>query len=179
MLGSAPTALDAALQAALENFLYEEAELLDQRRFRDWLGLLSEDVHYWVPAPLNYSLREQDLAVPDPDRLAHYDDDIASLTMRVRRLESNMAWSEEPPSRTRRFVSNVRVVGRAEGQGSGALEVTSNILVYQNRLEREVNLFAGQRHDVLRPRRDSFEIARRRVQLDQTVVLAKSLSVFF
>lgn len=178
MLGSASTTVDPALQAALESFLYGEAELLDQRRFRDWLGLLSEDVHYWVPASLNFSLREQDLAAPDPDRLAHFDDDMASLTMRVRRLESNMAWSEEPPPRTRRFVSNVRVTRRVEGQG-GALEVTSNIFVYQNRLEREVNLFAGQRHDVLRPRGDSFEIARRRVQLDQTVVLAKSLSVFF
>lgn len=178
MLGQELTGVDPALQAALESFFYEEAELLDQRRFRDWLGLLSDDVHYWVPALINFSQREQDQAAPDPDRLAHYDDDMASLRMRVRRLESSVAWSEEPPPRTRRFVSNVRVVRRTEGNG-GELEVTSNVLIYQNRLEREVNLFAGQRHDVLRQKGDSFEIARRRVQLDQAVVLAKSLSVFF
>lgn len=167
----------------VEAFFYDEAEILDERRYRDWLALLTDDVHYWLPAIENYSLREQAEAEPHPDRVAHYDEDLDSLRMRIRRLETNMAWAEDPPSRTRRFISNVRILGdagTADAQADGAeLEVRSNILVYQNRLEREVNIFSARRHDTLRLVGSTLRIARRLVLLDQSVVLAKSMNIFF
>lgn len=176
MLSSTSSALDSAVQMAVEQFLYEEADLLDRREFRAWLGLLAEDIRYRVPSVVNLGVRERSDAALDGDHLAHFDDDLSSLTMRVRRLETNMAWSEDPPPRTRRFVTNVRVA--QSGGEPAALAVRSNLFVYQNRLEREVNTFAAQRDDLLRPEGDSFRIARRMVRLDQAVVLAKSLSVF-
>jgi len=173
---STSSALDPALQMAVEQFLYEEADLLDRREFRTWLGLLADDIRYRVPSVLNLGVRERGDAALDAEYLAHFDDDLSSLTMRVRRLETNMAWSEDPPPRTRRFITNVRMTESREEPG--ALAVRSNLFLYQNRLEREVNTFSAQRDDVLRVHGDSFRIARRMVRLDQAVVLAKSLSVF-
>lgn len=168
--------LDPMVQLAVEQFLYEEADLLDRRQFRAWLGLLAEDVRYRVPSVLNLGVRERADELLGGEQLAHYDDDLASVTMRVRRLETNMAWSEDPPPRTSRFVTNVRVV--PSDREPGAFVVRSNLFLYQNRLEREVNTFSAAREDVLRQHGDSFRIAERTVRLDQAVVLAKSLSVF-
>ncbi|MEV0975141.1 aromatic-ring-hydroxylating dioxygenase subunit beta [Microtetraspora glauca] len=167
-------AMDPALQLEVEQFLYAEAELLDARGFREWLDLLTEDVRYWMPTRTNRSIREYALEVAGPGEMAHYDDDLGSLTTRVRRIESNQAWSEDPPSRTRRFVTNVRI----KPDGS-ELAVRSSLLVYQHRLEREVNVFAAERQDVLRRTHDGLRIASRKVLLDQTVVLANNISVFF
>ena len=167
-------AVDPALHLEVEQFLYAEAELLDARGFRDWLHLLTDDVRYWMPTRANRSIREYALEVAQPGEMAHYDDDMASLTTRVRRIESNQAWSEDPPSRTRRFVANVRI-----RPGEADVAVRSNLLIYQHRLEREVNVFAAERQDVLRRTEDGLRIASRTILLDQTVVLANNVSVFF
>jgi 3-phenylpropionate/cinnamic acid dioxygenase small subunit len=87
-----------------------------------------------------------------------------------------MAWAEDPPSRTRHIVGNVRV--KATG-AAGEYAVTSSFLLYRTRLETDENLFAGRREDLLRRVGGSFEIARRTIFLDQSVILAKNLSVFF
>ncbi|MGH8240957.1 MAG: aromatic-ring-hydroxylating dioxygenase subunit beta, partial [Steroidobacteraceae bacterium] len=109
--------------------------------------------------------------------MAHFDEDIRSLKLRVTQMGSGRHWAEDPPSRCRHIVSNVRV-GRADAH-SADLDVRSAFLVYRNRLEVEVDLWAGERRDVLRPESDSFTIAGRTILLDQNVVLSKNLSVFF
>jgi 3-phenylpropionate/cinnamic acid dioxygenase small subunit len=172
----------------VEQFLYREARLLDERRFAEWLGLLTDDIHYSMVARSNrYPRRSKAIAILDPDR--HVEDDIArgdelalfdenkqTLTSRVERLDTGMAWAEDPPSRTRHLITNVEVE-----PGSGPLEVAafSNFIVYRTRAETEQDLYAGARRDRLRRYGGEWKLAERRVVLDQNVLLAKNVSIFF
>ena len=164
------------LQYRVEQFFYHEAELLDECQFRDWFGLLADDIEYYMPIRPN-RLRRDLGAPPDLPAMAHFDEDKASLDLRVRQLESGKHWAEEPPSRTRHLVTNVRI--RPRPDPAGDLDVRSNFLCYRNRLDTEVDIWAGQRDDVLRRHDGAFLVARRTVLLDQSVVLSKNLSVFF
>ena len=114
------------LREQVEDFLFREAELLDDWRLDDWVALFTEDGRYIVPTT--------DLPDGDPQRdLVFIDDDITRLRARAVRLNSRHAHREYPWSRTRRFVSNVRV----EDAGSGELSVTANVMVYRFRSGRE------------------------------------------
>jgi biphenyl 2,3-dioxygenase beta subunit len=172
--GSHP-ALDALLlQRQVEQFLYHEAELLDGRRFDEWLELFADDAHYWMPLRFNRDRRENAPEESAPDELSMFDDDKEFLAARIRRLKTGQAWAEDPPSRTRHLVTNVCI------ESAGAeLSVHSNFLVYRNRMEGEVDLYAGMRQDLLRRLGDGLKIARRKIILDQNVLLSKNLAVFF
>jgi dibenzofuran dioxygenase beta subunit len=162
---------DRELYFAVEQFMYREARLLDERRFDAWLDLFADDVTYWMPAR---ETRPADDKISAADELALIADDKPFLVQRVARLQSPLAHAERPPSRTRRFISNIEIVGEA----NGAIEVHSNLLLYQSRLERTESMFVGKREDTIRRKGDSFEIAARKVLLDQTL-LPRSLSVLF
>lgn len=166
------------LQFEIEQFLYAEADLLDQRQFHDWHALMTEDIHYWMPVRFNRLRREMDHEFSRPDEVAHFDDDNQSLLLRVKRLDTGQAWAEEPPSRTRHMVTNVRVTPTGNPD---EFEVGCCFFLYRSRLERQVDLFVGGRTDVLR-RADTpygFQIAKRTIYLDQTLVMANNMSVFF
>ncbi len=110
------------LRAEVEDFLYEEAALLDEWRLDDWLTLFTEDARYVVPTT--------DLPDADPrEDMVFIDDDIVRLRARVTRLKSRHAHREYPWSRTRRFISNVRV----KETGGNELSVKANALVYRFR----------------------------------------------
>jgi len=183
--GAAPSQVTAPfepvtieLQHEIEQFLYHEARLLDERQFEEWYELLADDLHYVMPTRYNRLHREGEHEFAAPDEAQHFDEDKHSIAQRIRRLRSGTAWAEEPPSRTRHFVSNV-VVRRTAN--TDEFEVDCYYLLYRSRLEREVEMFAGMRRDRVRrsagPSR--WQIARRRIILDQTVVLARNLSFFF
>lgn len=169
------------LKDEVERFLFHEARLLDERRFREWLLLFTDDIHYFMPTRYNRpgQRADEDWAVDrelvPPGGLAWFDDDKAILTQRVVRLETGEAWAETPPSRTRHFVSNVEVTADAGAH----IEVRSNFLVYRSRLETEEDLFVGVRHDRLRRSSDGLRIARRKIIYDATVSPAKNMSIFF
>ncbi|WP_420751333.1 3-phenylpropionate/cinnamic acid dioxygenase subunit beta [Rhodococcus sp. O3] len=167
----------------VEQFYYEEAELLDDGRFTDWLDLLADDLDYWMPTRTNRLRRQQALSIAARGEAALYDETKDSLAWRIRRFDSGMAWAEDPPSRTRHLVTNVvaRHVDPAEHAGftAGDLVVRSAFLVYRNRLEREENIFAGGRTDVLRRTDTGLKVARRTILLDQNILQAKNISTFF
>ena len=177
-----------ALQADVERFLYREARLLDERRFREWLDLFTEDCRYWMPVrttrlPRNSKsvvildrehYREDEVA--RDGEMAYFDDDKATLLMRVERLETGMAWAEDPPSRTRHLVTNVEIVDELE---DGRLLVYSNFLTYRHRLETDVDVFVGRREDTLLRTDGSFLVVHRKIVLDQNVIDANNLSIFF
>lgn len=170
---------DERTQHRVEQFLYAEAELLDDHRFDEWVELFTDDVLYWIPTRMTRSVRERDRQVAALGESAFIEDNIERLRGRVRRLNSGVSWSEEPPSRTRRLVTNVRVSPRKDGE----LEVTSNLYVYRSRLERHQDWFVGERLDILRPADRHatgypFRIAYRRIVLEQTTLLSPSLSIF-
>jgi 3-phenylpropionate/trans-cinnamate dioxygenase beta subunit len=101
---------------------------------------------------------------------------MASLKGRVARLDTGMAWAEDPPSRTRHFISNIEVM---PGAADGEIEVHCNFIVYKNRSEAEQDFYVGARRDVLRRVDGGWKIASRRLVLDQNVMLAKNISTFF
>jgi 3-phenylpropionate/cinnamic acid dioxygenase small subunit len=179
---------DEAMIRGVEQFLFREARLLDERRFHEWLQLFTDDTHYWMTARANrYPRSSKAIAVLDPDRYAEedisradelglFDEDIKTLTARVARLDTGMAWAEDPPSRTRHLISNIEVVPDA---GASELTVHCNFIVYRNRGETEQDFYVGAREDRLRLVDGEWKIARRRLVLDQNVLLAKNLSIFF
>ncbi|MHC3437419.1 aromatic-ring-hydroxylating dioxygenase subunit beta [Natrialbaceae archaeon A-gly3] len=159
------------LERRVEQFLYEEAALLDQREQKEWLSLLDEDVEYKAPLRIT---REH---VNDSySRSSYYfDEDYGSLEARIQRFESEYAWSERPPSRTRRFVTNVR----ARERDDGTVEAKSHLLLYYGQGDSESYTFlAGRREDVLHPDGDTFTIAKRHVFLDHAVPKIDKISVF-
>ena len=172
----------------VEQFLYREARLLDERRFREWLELLTDDVRYWMPGrSTRYPKVSKALGILDPDRyreeeltredeLAILDETKETLGRRIARLETGMAWAEDPPSRTRHLLSNIEV---EPGDAASELKVYANFLVYRSRSETEQDFYIGGRQDVLRHVDDVWKIARRKIILDQNVLLAKNVSIFF
>jgi biphenyl 2,3-dioxygenase subunit beta len=139
--------------------------------------LLADDLHYFMPTRYNRLKREADKEFSAPDEAAFFDEDKRSIAMRIRRLNTGLAWAEDPPSRTRHMVSNVVIRPIANDE----YEVDCYYLLYRSRLEREVEIFVGMRHDVLR-RADNpagFQVARRTIILDQSTLLARNLSFFF
>ncbi|MEV0185644.1 3-phenylpropionate/cinnamic acid dioxygenase subunit beta [Streptomyces sp. NPDC050625] len=170
-------ALDEALLHFEVQRLYTlEAQLLDQHRYADWLELFADDLHYWAPVRTNRLRRQQSLADGAPGEVAIFDETKESLMWRIRRFDSGMAWAEDPPSRTRHLITNVAV---RPGDEPGHYTAESAFLCYRNRLEREVDIYAGGRTDVLRRDADGgLVIARRTILLDQNVLLAKNISTF-
>ena len=156
---------------ALE-FLYYEADLLDTGRFLEWLDLLTPDIRYLMPVRLNRGGGE---GAEQAGGSEIFRDDRASLEVRVRRLGTNHAWSESPPSRTRHFVTNVRVFATPEPH---ELAVTSSVLVYRSRSNRrDTDLFSGVREDVLRQGEPGWQLAQRTILLDQSVIAARNISI--
>lgn len=175
------------LQIRVAQFLYREARLLDDRQFRDWYELLADDVKYWMP--LRSSRFEKGTRAikavaghdVQPDitnerEMAFLDETKTSLRMRIERIETGMAWAEEPASRTRHMITNVEV---AEADAQGMLTVYSNFAVFRSHLDIEEDCIVGQRKDLLRPHGDSWQIAKRTIVLIHNVVGAKNMSMFF
>jgi biphenyl 2,3-dioxygenase beta subunit len=163
------------LQYQLEHFYYEEAAMLDERRFEEWVDLFTDDTHYWMPIRRTRTLNELDKEFSAPGGLAYFDDDKAMLETRVRKLGTGYAWAEDPPSRTRHNVNNVRVV---EDRGD-ELVVETNFHLYRTRLNSEEDTWIGLRRDTLRRVDGSFKIADRKIFIDQTIILSRNLSNFF
>ncbi|HVO91696.1 MAG TPA: aromatic-ring-hydroxylating dioxygenase subunit beta [Terriglobales bacterium] len=168
--------MDSELRRQVEDFYYLEADLLDNRRLREWFDLLADDVRYWMPIRHNTLERPTNLAeeLARPGEGYYFDDDKKSLKVRVERVYAKNAWAEMPPSRTRHLITNVRI----ERITRDEVEAHSNFMVYRTRMETDQDLFVGERQDVLRRVGDSFKIGKRTIILDQAVLMAKNISVF-
>src|SRR6202022_138956 len=176
----------ALLKQEIEDFLYHEADLLDERHYDEWLALLAEDVRYWMPMRRNVKLddREREFTREGLD-ISWFDEGKETLTRRVRQIQTGIHWAEEPVSRISHLVSNVRLV-EATPSFTEPREVTARcrFLIYRNRVETETDILVGKREDVLRrpndsKDRDDWRIARRTILLDQNVLLSKNLTFFF
>ncbi|RMG55093.1 MAG: 3-phenylpropionate/cinnamic acid dioxygenase subunit beta [Acidobacteria bacterium] len=158
----------------VRDFLLREAELLDNGAYRDWLGCLTEDIRYQVPVRVT---RDRGVESEFVSEMGHLDEDHVSLEMRIMRLETEYAWAEDPPSRTRHFVSNIRV---EPGDRDDEVKVKSNLLLYRTRGDDpHYDLLSAERHDVLRRINSQWKLARRLVLLDQTTIGTHNLSILF
>jgi 3-phenylpropionate/cinnamic acid dioxygenase small subunit len=168
------------LQREIEEFLYGEAELLDTRRFDEWLDLFTEDARYWMPMRRNVPPEEaaREFTREGAD-VNWFDEGKDTLGQRVAQIRTGIHWAEEPPSRICHLVSNVQILRTSPGEGSPSEVVArSRFLVYRNRVETETDVLVGKREDVLRRVDGRWRIARRMVVLDQSVLLAKNLTFF-
>jgi 3-phenylpropionate/cinnamic acid dioxygenase small subunit len=164
------------LLAEVTAFLYREADLLDERRYTEWLGLLADDYRYSVPLRMN--VRYDDVAEREQTRagaeICWFDEDKATTRLRVAQLATGQHWAEEPVSRVTHLVTNIRL----ESWALPEVEVGCRFVVYRNRVADESDFLVGRRKDRLRRTEDGWQVCRRRLLLDQSVLLAKNLSVF-
>lgn len=154
-------------------FLYLEAEMLDECRFREWLALFTEDVRYTMPVRTT-QFRSRGAGF---EEVAFIEDNFNSLTTRVERLLTDTAWAETPPSRTRHFITNLLV---EPGERGGEYAVRANFMVTRSRGDQGYQLFTGVREDTLRYLAPAqLRIAHRRILVDQTVITGTNLSILF
>lgn len=158
---------------SIRDFLYLESLALDERRFRDWLDLFAEDARYEMPIRVS---REKlaDWELSPTGRI--FDDTRETLEVRVKRLETDFAWAEQPPSRTRHYITNVLVQATDTAEEYLAL---SNCFVYRSRgTDIEPSIFSAQRRDRVRRDGDRWLFVHRWTALDQSLVNSHNLSIF-
>lgn len=169
------------LKNEIEEFLYHEAELLDERHYEDWLELLTEDIRYWMPIRRNVKFGELDREFTrEGQDINWFDEGKDTLTRRVNQILTGVHWAEEPLSRIAHMVSNVQVL-RATPSWSEPEEATAKcrFLIYRNRVDTETDILVGKREDTLRRTNGQWRISQRKVILDQSVLMAKNLTFFF
>lgn len=173
------TSLDASSQATQEdhwvctNWLNREAELLDDRQMHEWLELLHPELEYTLPVRIT---RERETGSGFSANGFHMHEDYESMSLRVKRLDTDYAWAEDPPSRTRRLVANVRV----EATSGDSYELRSNFHLFRSRLDDVAyDLLVGERRDLLVDDGGQLKLRRREVLLDHSTLPSKNLAVFF
>jgi 3-phenylpropionate/cinnamic acid dioxygenase small subunit len=170
------------LKQEIEEFLYHEADLLDQRRFREWLALLAEDLVYFMPIRRNvkFGQHAERENTRQGEGISWFDEDKWTLSKRVDQILTGVHYAEEPLSRVTHMVSNIRLLEvTPSATEPESVTVGSRFLVHQNRVEYETHTFIGRRTDVLRRAGESWLITRRELLLEQNVLLAKNLSILF
>ncbi len=167
----------AQLQHEIEQFLYHEAMLLDERRFEEWLSMFHPLARYTLimrDNQITRDARRQKMAATAPMPLM--DESLDDLHRRVARLRDGTAWIEEPASRTRRLLANVRIARPSPE----VLAVDANFIVYSSRRERDELTFTGSRRDELARVEggQGWVFTRRHVRLEQSTLLAPAISIF-
>ncbi|MFC6719774.1 aromatic-ring-hydroxylating dioxygenase subunit beta [Natrialbaceae archaeon GCM10025810] len=169
------------LRLECEEFLYHAAELLDDRRLSDWHNLVAKDIEYRMPIR---TTRERSSNTEFSEEAFHMKEDWGTLKVRTERMSSDFAWSEDPPSRTRRQVSNLRITDRTDDE----IKLKNNLVIVRSRKgETDPDILSMERHDTLRRGEDGYvpdwsesgglKLARRTVLLDHTVIPTDSLSI--
>lgn len=158
----------------IEQFLFREARLLDEERLAEWLGLMTADIHYWMPG-IQARYRNDRKPAIDPNRMAHYDEDMLALRRRVTRFKHETAWAEDPPTRTVRIISGIEV---ELTNTTDELLVHSTFANCRGRNESDEDILYGRRKDILRRIAGSWKLARREIHITQAVLKAKNLNVF-
>jgi p-cumate 2,3-dioxygenase beta subunit len=145
--------MNAVGRAEVEDFLYHEAALLDGWRLDEWLALLTDDATYRVPS--------NDRPASDPkSALFTIADDIRRIRARVTRLKDPHAHAESPRSRTRRLISNVRIVEQ------NPLVVEANFVIHRFRGDEDVRQYVGHYRYTLEQRDGKLKIKAREAILD-------------
>lgn len=149
--------VEEATRREIEAFLFHEARLADESRYEEWEALLTDDVHYWVPA-----------AAPDYDpssRLSYINDNRSRLATRLRQLKTGVRHAQTPPSVMRRLVSNIEVLSADDAVG--AYEVGSNFVLYElaHQATGDIRVWAGRTIHRLRRIDGRLRMAAKRVEL--------------
>lgn len=165
-------AVDAETQHRVEQFLYREADLLDTFALDEWLALLDEDIVLRVPVRVDRDPGAEQSAFSQESNYLR--EDYEMIRERVGRLAKEYAWSENPRSRVRHVIGNVRVLAVADDE----LTVANNQHVFRSYGDTaDHDMLSAQRHTVLREHDDGFTIGERTVYLDHTILNTKNLTL--
>jgi phthalate 3,4-dioxygenase beta subunit len=196
MTAGRPLPYSDPVHQAAHQFLVEEAALLDAADYAGWLALLCEDIRYLMPVRVTTA---RGAGFDSLAGMAHFDENLYALRKRVERLATDHAWTEDPPSRTRHFVTNVRTfaaggageVGSAGAPGgaeagpagpavgTAELRVESSLLLFRSRGDtREADLVSAGRTDALRLTDNGYRLARREIAVDESVLRTQNLAIF-
>jgi len=170
------------LKQEIEDFLYNESELLDQRRFEEWLETLSDDLVYFMPIRRNvkFGTHARKENTREGIDISWFEDDKWTLSKRVEQIYTSKHWAEEPLSRVCHMVSNIQLLDiKPSIEKPEKVSVRSRFLIYQNRAETESYFFCGKRSDTLCKNNSIWKLTRREIILDQNVLLSKNLTIFF
>ncbi|MCH8988842.1 MAG: 3-phenylpropionate/cinnamic acid dioxygenase subunit beta [Chloroflexi bacterium] len=169
------------LKEEIQEFLFQEAELLDERKFEEWLDLLTDDIRYWMPMRRNVKFGELDREFTrEGQDINWFDEGRDTLERRVKQILTGVHWAEEPLSRICHFVTNVQLLNVTPSASDPTeVSVKCRFLVYRNRVQTETDFLIGKREDTLRKVEGAWKIAQRKIILDQNVLLAKNLTFFF
>jgi 3-phenylpropionate/cinnamic acid dioxygenase small subunit len=154
-------------------FLVDEAYLLDAQEYAVWLETLTDDVRYVMPVRVTTA---RGAGFDTSPGMAHFDEDKYSLSQRVARMGTEHVWAEDPPSRLRHFITNVRTFASHDAEH---LVVESAELLFRSRGDvNESALVSCGREDLLRWCDDRWKLARRRIIADESVLRMQNLAVF-
>ena len=156
------------MTSEVEQLLYREAYLLDSGEFQEWLELLAPDLRYWAPVRAEVNRKQE--TEGEASRLPLFDETKASLALRISRLDTGLAWVENPATRTRRFVTNIFV----EKEANGLLHVRSNLLLFRSRSFVDETILVGCREDNW-SRADRWLLKERKILIDHCTVENMSL----
>lgn len=151
------------MTSEVEQLLYREAHLLDSGEFQEWLELLAPDLRYWAPVRAEVNRKQE--TEGEASRLPLFDETKASLALRISRLETGLAWVENPATRTRRFVTNIFV----EKEANELLHVRSNLLLFRSRSFVDETILVGCREDNW-SRADRWLLKERKILIDHCTV---------
>lgn len=155
------------------DFLYEEAHVLETGEFEEWLLMLDDDVEYVAPVRRTRLRHEGNEFDPAAN---HFEESLDTLKQRVRRIRTRYAFAEDPPSRTRRLVTNIRV---HETNVPDEYAVASSLLLLRNQTDDpSFHLIAALREDVLRRHSNGLKLLRRTILLDSTTLTTGNLAIF-
>lgn len=170
------------LRRQVEEFYYDEAECIDNRRFTEWLDMLHEDLRYFMPMRHNvkFGMHEEREDSREDEGISWFNEDKWTVTKRVEQILTGVHYAEEPLSRTTHMLTNIQVV-EALPDAASAQDITTSCRfhTYLNRVEYETFHFIGKRYDRLVRVGDEWKVRHRRIILDQNVLQAKNLSTFF
>lgn len=170
------------LKEEIEEALYTEADILDERRYKEWLEMLTEDITYFMPIRRNVKFGQhvERENTKQGEGISWFDEDKWTLTKRVEQILTGVHYAEEPLSRICHIVTNIRIKSVAPDlEQASEVDVSCRFLVHLNRVEYETYSFVGRRNDMLRRVDGKWKIARREIILDQNILQAKNLTAFF
>lgn len=154
-------------------WLVDEAWLLDAQGYDEWLELLTDDIHYLMPVRVTTALGAGFDTAPG---MAHFDENKYSLSRRVARFRTEHAWTEDPPSRLRHHLGNVRTFATEDPDH---LVVDSATLLFRSRGDSHEGAFvSAAREDLLRRTTDGWKLARRTIMVDDSVIRMQNLAIF-
>jgi len=158
----------------LTQVLHHEAQLLDDGRYEEWLAMLEPEIRYLasIPADELGDVRR----TGEAPTLSLFDDGLGQLQVRVAKIRTGLAQTENPPSRT------VRLIGTITGSpetAPGEHLVRSAFVLYRHRRQRQVEILAGHRFDTWRLSDNTWRLIRREVRFAANVLPTKSLSLLY